>query len=59
MLQKLTEKVDTIGTDISNKLLPGLDAVIETKLDVRLNPITEMMAAFQNELNKLKGKKCS
>uniref|UniRef100_A0A1J3CTZ4 Uncharacterized protein n=1 Tax=Noccaea caerulescens TaxID=107243 RepID=A0A1J3CTZ4_NOCCA len=64
VLHKLTDKVDTMGTDISNKLLAGsdaaietkLDAAIETKLDARLNPITEMMAAFEKELNKLKGK---
>ncbi|CAA7049521.1 unnamed protein product [Microthlaspi erraticum] len=36
MLHKLTDKVDSMGADISNNLLAGLDAAIETKLDAAI-----------------------
>ncbi|KAJ0264632.1 hypothetical protein HA466_0029540 [Hirschfeldia incana] len=56
MLETLTEKVDSMNTNLATKLMAGLDAAIGAKVDFIIGPLNEKIASLEMDMRKMKEK---
>ncbi|CAH2047779.1 unnamed protein product [Thlaspi arvense] len=54
MVKTLAEKVDNLDTNLATKVLTGLDAALNTKVDAKIIPIIEKITTLEKEMKYIK-----